>query len=84
MCGARLDITDAEVRKVHPDIGKLTLKHADNKSLDMPAMTLVFQGLDHAMLDKLQPSTRIEFKGVSRDNAKSHISDKLDESLPTR
>jgi Cu/Ag efflux protein CusF len=36
------DMTDGEVRKVDKEGGKLTLKHADIKSLDMPAMTMVF------------------------------------------
>ena len=48
------DMTDGEVRKVDKEGGKLTLKHADIKSLDMPAMTMVFTVKDKAMLDKLK------------------------------
>ncbi|MGQ3051290.1 MAG: copper-binding protein [Roseateles sp.] len=62
---ASAEMTDAEVRKVDRDTGRLTLKHADIKSLDMPAMTMVFQVRDKAMLDKLQPGTRIQFNAVS-------------------
>ena len=59
------DMTDAEVRKVDREAGKVTLKHADIKSLDMPAMTMVFQVRDKAMLDKLQPGTRVQFKAAN-------------------
>lgn len=62
---ASAEMTDAEVRKVDRDTGKLTLKHADIKSLDMPAMTMVFQVRNKAMLDKLQPGTRIQFKAAN-------------------
>ncbi|MGQ3052939.1 MAG: copper-binding protein [Roseateles sp.] len=59
------DMTDAEVRKVDREAGKVTLKHGDIKSLDMPAMTMVFQVRNKAMLDKLQPGTRIQFKAAN-------------------
>ena len=59
------DLTDGEVRKVHLEAGKVTLKHADIKSLDMPAMTMVFVVKDKAMLDKLKTGDRIRFKVVN-------------------
>jgi Cu(I)/Ag(I) efflux system periplasmic protein CusF len=59
------DMTDAEVRKVDKAGGKLTLKHAEIKSLDMPAMTMVFVVKDKAMLDKLQPGDKVKFKAVN-------------------
>ena len=59
------DLTDGEVRKIDLEAGKLTLKHADIKSLDMPAMTMVFVVKDKAMLDKLKTGDRIRFKVVN-------------------
>jgi Cu/Ag efflux protein CusF len=59
------DLTDGEVRKVDLDAGKLTLKHADIKSLDMPAMTMVFAVKDKAMLDKLKTGDKVRFKVVN-------------------
>ena len=59
------DMTDGEVRKVDKDAGKLTLKHGDIKSLDMPGMTMVFGVKDKAMLDKLAPGDKIKFKVVN-------------------
>ena len=47
------------------DGGKLTLKHGDIKSLDMPAMTMVFVVKDKAMLDKLKAGDKIKFKAIN-------------------
>ena len=58
-------MTDGEVRKVDKEGGKLTLRHADIKSLDMPAMTMVFVVKDKAMLDKLKAGDKIKFKVIS-------------------
>jgi Cu/Ag efflux protein CusF len=68
------ELTDGEVRKVDKDAGKLTLKHADIKSLDMPAMTMVFVVKDKAMLDKLQPGDKVKFRAVS-DGGKFTVTD---------
>ncbi|MFN3302864.1 MAG: copper-binding protein [Roseateles sp.] len=56
---------DGEVRKIDAAAGKLTIKHGEIKSLDMPPMTMVFQVRDKAMLDKLQVGARIQFQAVS-------------------
>ena len=58
-------MTDGEVRKIDLDAGKVTLKHADIKSLDMPAMTMVFVVKDKALLDKLKTGDKIKFKAVN-------------------
>jgi Cu(I)/Ag(I) efflux system protein CusF len=59
------DMTDGEVRKVDKEGGKLTLKHAEIKSLDMPAMTMVFAVKDKAMLDRLKAGDKIKFKAIN-------------------
>ena len=59
------DMTDGEVRKVDLEGGKLTLKPADIKSLDMPAMTMVFVVKDKAMLDKVKAGDKIKFKAIN-------------------
>jgi len=68
------EMTDGEVRKVDKEAGKLTLKHADIKSLDMPAMTMVFVVQDKAMLGKLKTGDRIRFK-VINDGGKFTITE---------
>ena len=63
--GATADMTDAEVRKVDMEGGKITLKHAEIKSLDMPGMTMVFVVKDKAMIDKLKTGDRVKFKAIN-------------------
>jgi len=48
------DFTEAEVRKVDKPAAKLTLRHGEIKSLDMPAMTMVFGVKDPALLDAVK------------------------------
>ena len=59
---ASSDMVDAEVRKVDKEQGKITLKHDELKSLDMPAMTMVFRVKDPEMLDKLVQGDKIKFQ----------------------
>ena len=56
------DMTDGEVRKVDKDAAKLTIKHGDIKNLDMPAMTMVFQVRDPALLDKVKAGDKVKFR----------------------
>ena len=55
-------ITDGEIRKVDPDTKKITIKHGELKHLDMPAMTMVFQVIDPAMLTKVQAGDKVKFR----------------------
>jgi Cu(I)/Ag(I) efflux system periplasmic protein CusF len=55
------DMTDGEVRKIDKDAKKITLKHAEIKSLDMPAMTMVFQVRNPALLDAVKPGDKVKF-----------------------
>ena len=55
-------MTEAEVRKVNKDAGKVTLKHGAIPNLDMTPMTMVFRVKDPAMLDQLKEGDRIRFK----------------------
>jgi Cu(I)/Ag(I) efflux system protein CusF len=50
---AAKDLVEAEIRKIDKDAKKITLKHGPIKNLDMPAMTMVFQVRDAALLEKL-------------------------------
>ena len=71
---ASTDMTDAEVRKVDMESGKITLKHADIKSLDMPAMTMVFVVKDKAMIDKIKSGDKVKFKAIN-DAGKYTVTD---------
>jgi Cu(I)/Ag(I) efflux system protein CusF len=58
---SKSDMTEGEVRKVDKENKKLTLKHAEIKSLGMPSMTMVFRVKDAAMLDQLRPGDPVRF-----------------------
>lgn len=67
-------LTDAEVRKVDKEARKITLKHEAIKNLDMPAMTMVFQVSDPAMLDKVKAGDKVRFK-ASGDGGKYTVTE---------
>jgi Cu/Ag efflux protein CusF len=54
-------MAEGEIRKVDKDAKKLTIKHGEIKSIDMPPMTMVFQVKDAAMLDKLKAGDKVRF-----------------------
>ncbi|WP_026620611.1 Cu/Ag efflux protein CusF [Ensifer sp. WSM1721] len=55
------EFTKATVKKVDLKAKKVTLIHEELKSLDMPAMTMVFRVRDDALLEKLKEGANIEF-----------------------
>ena len=63
------EMTDAEVRKVDKDAKKVTLKHGPIKNLDMPAMTMVFQVKDAALIEKLATGDKIKFTAEQQQGA---------------
>ena len=62
-------MADGEVRKVDKANKKITLKHGEIKSLDMPPMTMVFQVSDAALLDKVKPGDKVQFN-VAKEGTK--------------
>ncbi|OOG46391.1 copper-binding protein [Polaromonas sp. A23] len=66
--------TEAEVRKVDKDAGKITLKHGEIKNLDMPAMSMVFQVKDKTLLDKVKPGDKVSFTADKIDGAYTVLS----------
>ena len=56
-------MVDGEVRKVDEAAGKITLKHAPIKSLDMDEpMTMVFRVKDPAMLKQVKVGDMVQFE----------------------
>ena len=58
------DMADGEIRKISKETGKLTIKHGEIRSLDMPPMTMVFTARDPAMLDQLAVGDKVRFAVV--------------------
>ena len=52
---------EGEIRKVDREAGKITLRHGPVAGdLEMPAMSMVFQVKDAALLDRLKPGDRVD------------------------
>jgi Cu(I)/Ag(I) efflux system protein CusF len=51
-----------EVRRVDKEAKKITIRHEPLVALDMPAMTMVFQVKDPALLDQAKPGDKIQFE----------------------
>lgn len=62
-------MVDGEVRKVDKDAKKITLRHGPMPALDMPAMTMVFQVKDPAMLDQVKAGDKVRFHAAKVDGA---------------
>jgi uncharacterized cupredoxin-like copper-binding protein len=55
-------MSEGEVRKVDKDAKKITIKHGPLQNLDMPAMTMVFQVADPAMLNQVKSGDKVNFR----------------------
>lgn len=58
---AKPAFTEAEVKKVYKDSGKITLKHGEIKNLDMPGMTMQFRAKDPTMLNNINAGDKVLF-----------------------
>jgi Cu(I)/Ag(I) efflux system periplasmic protein CusF len=63
------EMAEAEVRRVDKESKKVSLKHGPIKSLDMPAMTMVFQVRDEKLFEKLVPGQKILFSAEQLQGA---------------
>jgi len=62
-------LSEGEVRKVDKAAKKLTLRHGPIRNLDMPAMTMVFQVPDAALLDGLAVGDKLRFHAEQQNGA---------------
>lgn len=58
---AHAQTVDGEVKRIDPEAGKVTLKHGEIKSIDMPAMQMSFRVADPAWLKALQVGDKVKF-----------------------
>ena len=54
-------MSEGEVRRIDKAARKITLRHGPLKNLDMPAMTMVFQVQNAALLDKVKAGDKVRF-----------------------
>ena len=55
------EFTNGTVKKIDAKTKKVTLIHEELKNLEMPAMTMVFQVTDDALLAKLKEGAKVQF-----------------------
>jgi Cu(I)/Ag(I) efflux system periplasmic protein CusF len=55
-------LAHGEIRRIDKEAQKVTIRHGPLRNLDMPAMTMVFQVKDAAMLDRVQPGDKVNFE----------------------
>ncbi len=55
------ELADGEVRRIDTTTQKITIKHGDIKSLDMPPMTMVFTAAEPGLLNNLKVGDKIRF-----------------------
>jgi Cu(I)/Ag(I) efflux system protein CusF len=63
-------LADGEIRKVDKKAGTLTIKHGPIQAIDMPAMTMVFQVKEGAMLDRVKVGDKVKFQAEMRAGGK--------------
>ena len=66
---ASTDMAEGEIRKVDMDNKKITIKHGEIKTMDMPGMTMVFQVKDPALLEKTKVGDKVRFKAEKSGGA---------------
>jgi Cu(I)/Ag(I) efflux system periplasmic protein CusF len=62
-------MSEGEVRRVDRSAKKITVRHGPLVNLDMPAMTMVFQVKDEAMLDQVKVGDKVKFLAEKSDGA---------------
>lgn len=55
-------VAEGVVRRIDLDNNKITIRHGEIKSLDMPPMTMVFVAKQPELLKSLQPGDEVEFE----------------------
>ncbi|BDT70625.1 hypothetical protein os4_01320 [Comamonadaceae bacterium OS-4] len=61
---AATGLAQGEIRKIDKAAAKITIKHGDIPSIEMPPMTMVFGVKDAALLDNAKAGDKIRFDAV--------------------
>ena len=67
---AAADWTEGEVRRVDPTNARVSLRHGEIKSLNMPPMTMAFAVRDPAWLNGLKAGDKVRFTVVDEGGGK--------------
>lgn len=61
---AAASLAHGEIRKIDKAAAKITIKHGDIPSIEMPPMTMVFGVKDPAWLDNVKAGDKVRFDAV--------------------
>ena len=75
--GGSSPMADGQVRRIDREAGRITIKHGPIKSdtLEMDAMTMVFQVKDKAQLDAIKDGDKVRFRVVSDEGGRMTITE---------
>lgn len=59
-----IPFADGEIRRIDRDAQKITIRHGPIPNLNMPAMSMVFQVSDPALLDRAKTGDKVKFTAV--------------------
>ncbi len=62
-----VEMAEGVVRHVDREAGRITLRHGEIKSINMPPMTMVFHLRDRALLDGIAAGAKVRFAVVAED-----------------
>jgi Cu/Ag efflux protein CusF len=65
---AQTDMAQGEVRRLDMQNAKVTIRHGDIKTLDMPPMTMVFVAKPKSLLDNLKVGDKIQFTAIEENS----------------
>jgi len=60
-------MADGVIKRINKGAKKLTIKHGEIPSLEMPPMTMVFRVADDAMLDAVKKGDKVKFQVIDQD-----------------
>ena len=62
------DFIAGEIRRINKETKRITLRHGEIKSLDLPAMTMAFGVRDPKMLEDLKVGDKVRFQAIKDAN----------------
>lgn len=65
---AQTQMAEGEIRRLDTQNAKVTIRHGEIKSLDMPPMTMVFVAKPKSLLDGLKVGDKIQFSAIEENS----------------
>jgi Cu(I)/Ag(I) efflux system periplasmic protein CusF len=66
---AQTGMAQGQITRIDTSTGKVTIRHGEIKSIDMPPMTMVFTAKPKSTLDGLKVGDKIDFVAMQENDA---------------